>query len=170
MTAPNQDAPSIESLISDLSSTEAIVRQRARHRLVSIGASAVSKVAALAESEDVHVRWECAKTLADIADPSSIATLIQLLEDKDRGITWDAALGLIAIGQPAAKPVLQAVIDRTQHFSIVSGAHHVLHAMCKTSWGASLRPVYEALDSPEPSVTAPAEALKALEALEAMGA
>ena len=153
------------SLVTDLSNDKAFVRQKARHALVAVGAAAVPAVTAIATSEDEHVRWECAKTLATIADPSSIETLIKLLEDPKPGTAWDAGLGLIKIGEPAARPVLQAVIDRTSSFSIINGAHHVLNEMSKTEWGSSLSEVYRSLDSAEPAVTAPAAALKALESL-----
>ena len=160
------ETPDIDTLVSNLSSDESIVRQQARHDLVRIGAPATEAIQKLADSDVGHVRWECAKTLAAIGDPASTDTLIKLLEDPDNGTVWDAALGLITIGKPAAKPLLRAVIDRTSHFSIIAGAHHALHEMSENEWGASLKPVYEALHSSEPGASAPVAAAKALDAWE----
>ncbi len=166
MTAPDQEAPSIEFLISELQHSHAMNRQRARHQLKKHGSQAVPQICALASSEDAHVRWECAKTLAAIADPESVDTLLTLLEDDASGASWDAALGLIAIGRPAAKPLLQAIIDRVRHFKIISGAHHVLHEMTKTAWGEPLKAVYVALEKKDPAVAAPPEATKVLAQME----
>lgn len=152
-----------DKLVKQLSSKDMFERMEARAALVEIGSRVVPAVSILADSPYAHVRWECAKALAAIADSSSIDTLIRLLEDADEGTRWDAALGLIAIGQPAVTPVLRAVMNRSVGFAIVSGARHVMHELSQTNWGGFLRPVYEALNSFEATVSGPVAASKALD-------
>ena len=162
----NSDPNDISQLVSDLQSKDGVLRQKARHRLEQIGEPAVAAIASLHNSQQQIARWECAKTLAAIASPASTDTLINLLEDDDTGTAWDAAIGLIAIGKPAAKPVLQAIIDRAKNHGIIVGAHHVMHEMSSTVWGAPLRPVYDALDSSTPGVDGPVKAYEALKEFE----
>ena len=168
MTQESSDNAStpISQLVSDLQSSDGVLRQKARHQLVHIGESAVAAIAALHDSKQKVARWECAKTLAAIASPSSTNTLIDLLEDDDSGTSWDAAMGLIAIGKPAAAPVLKAIIDRAKNHNIVEGAHHVIHEMSKTPWGTSLQPVYKALDSSDAATDAPVKAYEAIKEFE----
>ena len=153
----------IDKLVEQLSSQEMLERIEAREALVGIGPTVIPAVSNLADSPDPHVRWECAKALANIADVSSIDTLIKLLEDSEEGTRWDAALGLIAIGKPAVTPVLRAVISRSVGYTIISGARHVMHELSQTNWGGVLRPVYKALNSSQASVSGPVAASKALE-------
>ena len=157
-----ETSPDIETLVSQLSSQDMVVRMKAREALVDVGRAAVPSVAALAEAEDSHTRWECAKTLAQIADPSSVDVLVRLLEDSDEGTRWDAALGLIAMGQPAVTPVLRAIVHRSVDHTIIAGARHVVHAFCQAKWGEFLRPVYVALSGYQVRESAPVAALQAL--------
>ena len=153
----------IEELVKELSSSEDVQRMSARAALVDLGSAAVPAVSGLAYAADDHTRWECAKTLASIADPSSVDTLIQLLEDADEGTRWDAALGLIAIGKPSVTPLLRAIVHRSKEYTIVGGARHVMHELSKTDWGGFLRPVYEDLNSSVARESAPCAAHNALQ-------
>ncbi len=165
-----QETPSdVSVLISQLSSKDMVERMKARDALVALGKTVVPAVASLAAAQDDHTRWECAKTLAKIADPSSVDTLIQLLEDSEDGTRWDAALGLIAIGKPAVTPLLRAIIHRSIDYSIVAGARHVMHEYVKTGWGGFLRPVYDALNSSHARESAPVAAEQALQGWEYSG-
>ncbi len=166
MTEQDHNIAEIEALVADLASDEAMVRQRARHRLVRAGEHAVPHLCDLARSDDDQIRWECSKALSVIADPRAIDALLFLLEDEGSGAAWGAAIGLIAIGDPAVKPLLRAIIDRAQDFAIIAGAHHVLYELTRNEAWAHLRSVYEALDTHEPAVTAPAEAMRVLREME----
>lgn len=150
-------------LVGQLASEDGLERMKARESLVEIGASAVSAVAEIADAKEGHVRWECAKTLSQIADPSSIDVLTRLLEDSEEGTRWDAALGLIAIGKRSVIPLLHAIIDRSVDYTILLGARHVMHEFSRTEWGTSLQPVYEELNSFHPRESAPGAAYKALQ-------
>ena len=158
----HETSPDIESLVHQLASTDMAARVTAREALVELGSAAVPAVADLSSSSDDHVRWECAKTLAQIADPSSTGTLIQLLEDSEEGTRWDAGLGLIAIGQPAVTPVLRAIIHRSTAYTIIPGARHVVQEFCKAKWGGFLKPVYAALSSHQARESGPVAAAQAL--------
>jgi HEAT repeat protein len=125
-------SPEVGLLVGQLSSKDMFERMKAREALVELGTTAVPAVAALADATDGHVRWECAKTLYEIADPSSVDTLIRLLEDSEEGTRWDAALGLIAIGKPSVAPLLKAIIHRSVDYTIFAGARHVMHEFSKT--------------------------------------
>jgi hypothetical protein len=159
----HESSTDIDLLVSQLSSKDMLQRMNAREALVEMGTPAASAVAALANAKDDHVRWECAKTLSQIADPSSVDTLVVLLEDSEEGTRWDAALGLIAIGQPAVTPLLKAIIHRSTDFTIIPGARHVMHELSETQWGKFLRPVYEDLNSVVAREAAPDAAYKALQ-------
>jgi len=152
----------MEALICQVQDDEAHVREHARVQLIDIGIRAVPAVSVLAKSSRVHVRWECAKILAAIADPDSVPVLVRLLEDSDAGVRWDAAEGLIAIGQPSVTPVLRAIIHRSLAFTIIAAAHHVMHELAKQKWGEFLKPVYEALERQEPAISGPTAAAEAL--------
>lgn len=158
----HETSPDIESLVHQLASTEMSERVTAREALVELGAAAVPAVVELAQSADDHARWECAKTLAKIADPRSIDALIQLLTDSVEGTRWDAGLGLIAIGQPAVTPVLRAIIHGSVEYAIIPGARHVVHEFCKAEWGEFLQPVYKALSGHQARESSPVAATQAL--------
>jgi HEAT repeat protein len=140
-----------------------VMRIRARESLVGIGSEAVPAICRLADARNDAVRWECAKTLSEIADPASIDTLIRLLEDSEDGTRWDAAIGLINIGKRAVVPLLRAIIHRSTDYTIIGGARHVVHEFLKTPWGAPLQPLYEALNSTSARESAPVEAEKAID-------
>lgn len=162
----HETSSDIGLLVGQLSSNDMLQRMKARKSLVELGTTAVPAVAAMVANKDGHARWECAKTLAEIADPNSVDTLLQLLEDSEDGTRWDAALGLIAIGQPAVTPLLRAIIHRSTDYTIISGARHVVHELLKNDWGAFLRPVYEALNSLQARESAPVAAGQALRSWE----
>lgn len=153
----------IDQLVRQLCSGDMSVRMRARQSLVAIGAAAVPAICRLANSNNGRVRWECAKTLSEIADPAAIDTLIDLLEDSDEGTRWDASIGLINIGSEAVAPLLKAIIHRSIDYTIICGARHVIHEFSKTPWGSMLGPLYDALNGYSPRESAPVEAGKALE-------
>jgi len=57
-------------------------------------------------------------------------------------------------------------MDRAMHFTIIAGAHHVVHDLAQKEWGDFLRPIERALKGHEPAVTAPPAAANALQAWE----
>jgi HEAT repeat protein len=142
----------IKSLIADLGSEDGIVRVRARKSLVSIGHAAVGPLVEALTSKREWLRWEAAKTLAQIADPSATQALIGALQDKMFDVRWLAAEGLIHIGNKAIKPLLEAVIKQPDSLWIREGTHHVLHDLPENNLKEPLKPVLHALEDVEPSL------------------
>src|SRR5437588_9016694 len=78
-------------LISGLSSKIGFVRLRARRSLVAAGHSAVALLIDVLGSANEQARWEAAKALSEIGDPSAATALVGALEDEDRDVRWMAA-------------------------------------------------------------------------------
>lgn len=151
-------ASSIRPLISKLGNPHAPDRQRAREDLVAIGEPAVPELIEMLSSPNRLERWEAAKALAEIADPTSAAALVRSLEDDDSDVRWVAAEGLIALGHHALVPLLEAMITRTGSPWILTGAHHILVELRKQKGLREVEPVLEALASPAREVAAPVAA------------
>ena len=154
---PNKDTQEaiINSLITELTCDDVSRCQKARKTLVSIGKPAVVPlVKALADKKE-QVRWEAAKSLGQIADPTAITALLEILEDKDFDIRWLAAEGLIAIGKNGLVPLLETLIKRSDSVWFRNGAHHILSDLARKGFYSILRPVLVALEGPEPSIEVP---------------
>jgi hypothetical protein len=163
-STPNRDTQEaiVNSLITELTCDDVFRCQKARKSLVSIGKPAVAPlVKALADQKE-QVRWEAAKALGQIADPSATTALLEALEDKDFDIRWLAAEGLIAIGKDALVPLLKALIERSDSAWFRNGAHHVLHDLARKGFYDKVRSVLIALEEPESIVEVPVAAELAL--------
>lgn len=158
-SAPSPDAPSgdIQSLVVDLASRDGGVRVAAREALVDIGRPAVGALVRTLTDSRTQLRWEAAKALGGIADPTTAGALALALDDKVFDVRWLAAEGLIAIGREALVPVLRVVIGRAESPLCRSGAHHVLHDLAASDEDIkeTLAPVLAALDGSAPSVEVP---------------
>jgi hypothetical protein len=155
----------IDSLITDLVCDDVILCQKARRQLVVMGHKAVPSLVKALGNKKYWVRWEAAKALAQIGDPTATAALIKALEDKEFDVRWLAAEGLINIGREAVAPLLEALIDNPKSIWLWQGAHHILHDMNRGDLDKVLRPVMKALEDVEPYVEVPVAARKALDTL-----
>jgi HEAT repeat protein len=142
----------INALLAELGSQDGMVRVRARRSLVNVGHAAVRPLIEALDSKQEWVRWEAAKTLAQIGDPSAIQTLIESLHDKKFDIRWLAAEGLIHIGNKAVRPLLKALIEHPDSLWMREGAHHILHDLPENNLKETLKPVLHALEDVEPSL------------------
>jgi HEAT repeat protein len=158
-------AENIVSLMADLACDDIIKCQKARRRLVVIGHRAVPSLVKALGSKKYWVRWEAAKALSQIGDPTATDALIKALEDKQFDIRWLAAEGLISIGQKAVAPLLEALIENSKSIWLQQGAHHILHDMNRGDLDKVLRPVMNALEDVEPYVEVPVSARRALDML-----
>jgi HEAT repeat protein len=159
------DSTTIHSLIADLASKDGRVRERARKSLVAERGRAVSAlIGALADQRE-QVRWEAAKALGCIGDPSSGHGLVRTLEDEDPGVRWLAAEALVAIGLEALVPLLQALIERADSLWLREGAHHVVHNLARKNTKEFLLPLLAALEDIDPSVKVPLAVRVALDGL-----
>jgi HEAT repeat protein len=158
-------AKTIESLIADLECDDVIRCQKARRKLVALGHKAVPYLVKAMGGKKYWTRWEAAKALAQIGDPTATAALIKALEDNEFDIRWLAAEGLINIGQKAVVPLLEALVDNPMSTWLRQGAHHVLHDMNRGDLDEVLQPVMNALEDVEPYIEVPVSARKALDML-----
>jgi sporulation protein YlmC with PRC-barrel domain len=155
---------SVSAMIADLARDVPLVRVSARESLVAIGGPAVPALIEALGDSNKHVRWEAAKALSQIGDPSAAEALVRTLEDELFGVRWLAAEGLIAVRREGLKPLLQALIQRSDSDWLRQGAHHVLHELARTGF-EEVRPVLAALEDIEPSIEVPPVAQTTLDTL-----
>jgi len=161
--------PSVKSLIVALASEDGVVRVKARQQLVAYGGRSIAPLIETLSNENAWVRWEAAKALSQIANPSSVRALLEALSDKTFEVRWLAAEGLIRIGRKAVVPLLETLVEHSDSLSLREGIHHVLYDMNRGNLDNTLRPVLTALEGTEPSLEAPLAARGALNALNKRG-
>jgi HEAT repeat protein len=156
----------IRQQIDELSNGDVLARDRARHILVRIGEPAIRPLIEALASPNEIVRWEAAKALSELADPTAAPALIEALDDQRFAVRWLAADGLIALKVAGAVALLQALMKASwDNVWLREGAHHVFRSQLGAPFGKHLAPVVAALEGVEPSVTVPAAAYQALKAL-----
>jgi hypothetical protein len=152
----------ISSLIAALGNRDGLARHRARTELVERGHESVGELIGALKHPQKKVRWEAAKALVAIADPSATTALAEALTDDDGDVRWLAAEGMIAIGRTSVWPLLQLLTQRGDSVKLRQAAHHVLHTHFDDDLDESLAPVLEALDGPSPETAVPVEAYRVL--------
>ncbi len=100
----------VRNLLGTLSSEKGMERKRARETVVLVGDSAGTQVRSLLGSGDKRLRWEAAKALSAMVDPSSLPALVELLKDQESDLRWLAADGLINLGPRSVAPVLRSLL------------------------------------------------------------
>lgn len=139
----------IESLIYVLSSRDGKLRQAIRNSLVTIGQSAVPYLILALESNNKNVRWEAAKALDEIGDPSAASALVERLKHDYFGIRWIAAEALIKLGKDGIKPLLTELLHNPDLGFLRDGAHHVLYVISQRDLSIqdALTPLVDSLAS-----------------------
>lgn len=160
------DSTNINSLVTQLSSPDKESRVAARESLVEIGGQVVTR-ALVVELLDPRqeVRWEAAKALASIGDPIAALPLLHAMDDEDHDVRWLATEGLIALGKTGLLSVLSGLTRQSRSQQFCAAAHHVLRELKKKFDSKLIASVLAALDGPEPAVSAPVSAFKALQQL-----
>jgi len=153
----------MNKLIEDLNCELVTKCQNARRILVEIGSDAVPILIKALDNKEKWVRWEAIKALGQIADPAATGALINLLDNPEFDMRWMAAEGLIAIGRATIVPLLKTLVERSNSLLLYEGTHHVLHDIRRGDLDEILKPVMEALESSQATVTVPIEAAIALE-------
>ncbi|MBE0642905.1 MAG: HEAT repeat domain-containing protein [Bacteroidetes bacterium] len=128
-TLSTEQRESIPELIKNLASREGLKRQAARFALADMGEPVVDFLAELVEHPKHIYRWECLKTLVQIADPNSVELFLLALEDEDFDVRWLAAEGLIKLGPSSAVPMLEYLMANMTSDAVRDGARHVLKAL-----------------------------------------
>jgi HEAT repeat protein len=152
-------------LIATLGDQDGLARQRARYTLVAIGQPAVPAMVKALTDPNVHRRWEAAKALGAIGDPSATPALVRAMEDQDFGVRWLAAEALIGLQRAGLAPVLQALADHPERLWLREGAHHVCRMLVDHDLHDLVAPLLTALDSVEPVLEAPPAARAVLKML-----
>jgi HEAT repeat protein len=164
------DKEFVPTLVEQLSERDGRVRERARHTLVVIGALALPSLLELAGSSVKQARWEAAKALASISDPSSAAAELKLLSDPESDIRWLAGLGLIRIGPSTLPDVLRTLIDNADSIDLRRSVHHVLGGLAGENpvVKALVAPVLQVLGESDPSGVILARADEALKQIQSL--
>jgi HEAT repeat protein len=163
---PEKQEHNADQFVAVLADKDAMNRQHGREALVNIGSAAVPSLMKALGDKRQHVRWEAAKTLAEISDPAAAKTLVQSIGDEDADVRWVAGEALIALKGDAVKPLLNGLTKSQDSEGLYKSAHHVMHALSQHSdLGLLLVPVLKALDHSEPEIAVPVAAQKVLEDL-----
>lgn len=115
----------MNKFIQALGSDDGMERKKAREFLVVMGKVTIDPLTELLSQPEHIYRWEAVKTLEEIGDPDTIPLFIQALEDDKSDVRWIAAKGLIKLGVKSIKPLLEALIEKSDSVFILAGAHHV---------------------------------------------
>jgi hypothetical protein len=75
--------PAIQGLIMNLSSSDEILRIHSRESLVKMGKPAVPQLVEGLMRGGHWLRWEAAKTLGEIGDPTAAPALVEALKDEE---------------------------------------------------------------------------------------
>lgn len=165
---PQKPGP-VQTLVTDLGSSDWTKREHARLALAKKGASAVDALASALSNGSTQVRWEAAKSLQSIHSPAAAPALVAALEDSSFGVRWIAAESLAGLGRPGAIAVLRTLTHRADSVWLREGAHHVLNSVTNPALQRVVAPVVAALDGIEPALEAPVAAHEALAALRKAG-
>lgn len=153
---------SLEGLVEDLASQNPVIRQEARRKLTVMGRPVIGRLRPLLKSHSEQVRWEAAKTMADIGGPDSANALAETLSDSSRDVRWVATEGLIASHSDALEPMLHELITRSSLVWVREAGIRVLDAALREEHNQFLRPVMKALKDRAPIFGVPIAAYEAL--------
>jgi uncharacterized protein (DUF302 family) len=147
--------PTIQNLIMNLSSSDEILRIHSRESLVKIGKPAVPQLVEALMRGSHWLRWEAAKALGEIGDPTAAPVLVEALKDEEFDVQWLAASGLIKMKTGGIEPLLHALMTEIDLPRIREGAHHVIRELVKGELKEYLTPVLSALEGVEPNIQVP---------------
>ena len=160
-----QRRETIATGVESLASADGVERHGARVQLEQIGAPAVPALLKALQSPNDYARWEAAKALGGIADPSAAPGLVDALRDQRSAIRWLAATALINLGRASLVPLLQGLEGNSDSIWFRDGAHHVLGSLVRDGVADEALPVLEALEDIEPCIEAPIAAYHILQEL-----
>ncbi len=127
----NPEDMEIKQLLEALGSDDGMERKKAREKLVAKGKNMIDFLMELLNNPKHILRWEALKTLEEIDDPLCIPLFIRALEDDEMDVRWIAAEGLIKLGEQSVKPLLKALVDKSESVFVLAGAHHVFYYLKK---------------------------------------
>ncbi|MGE3073392.1 MAG: HEAT repeat domain-containing protein [Dehalococcoidia bacterium] len=142
----------IEQYLRNLGSADGTTRHAARVALVTAGASTVPGLIEALRSQNSEARWEAAKALGELRDPSAAPALVDALTDDRPGVRWLAAEALSQMGRSSLDALLHGLVQHSESAWFREGAHHVLQVLAKGDLREVLAPLLRALDSVEPNI------------------
>jgi HEAT repeat protein len=147
----------LRDLMEALRGEDGMGRKRARETMVLIGDEIAPRMRTLLAEGTKRERWEAAKTLAALVDPSSLDTFIQLLSERESDIRWIAADGLIALGPRVVVPLLKSLLAEPPTRGQAEMSGRVLRKLASENdvLANILAPVLEVMESPDPGVLQP---------------
>jgi len=156
----------IESYLIELEDDDTKVRSVARWQLASLGSEAVPDLIHQLKTDKEHCRWEAAKILGEIGDPSAAKALVEALVDESINVHWAASEALIKYQREAILPLLEGIIRHFDSMRFRQGAFHILHTLERShQLEPEVQEVLDALRDVGPSVSAPWAAERAIEKL-----
>ncbi len=157
----------MNELIEEFRTDDGARRHRARVSLVGMGNVIVPLVNDYLEDNDERVRWEIAKTLEDLKNPSSAPAMVRLLMDEVPGIRWLAAEGLVNLGESGLIPLLKGLQVNFHSTLFREAALHVLRELNRHDLLDEIGlKILKTLEGPAPAVSVPFAATEALRTLE----
>jgi HEAT repeat protein len=126
MTGSPVQQEEIARQISLFRSREGSKRRQARMKLTTMGTPVIPALIECLHDEEESVRWEAARTLRDMPDPSAAEELVNTLPDPVPEVRWLAAEALIEMGENALKPLLRGLLEHFDSVLFRESAHHVL--------------------------------------------
>ncbi len=157
---------SVQENIRTLNSRDVLDRQRAREDLIKAGQPALDSLLHALHDPDDEVRWEAARVLRELKDPSVIPDLIRILRDENFVVRWMASEALVELGRSGLIPLLRALIAHPEPGWLHDGAHHVLRLQAHGKLKPILSPVLAAMDGVECALQVPIAATLAIRKLE----
>ncbi|MCC9602401.1 HEAT repeat domain-containing protein [Stieleria sp. JC731] len=156
------------SLLHQLESQDGVQRTRAREKLISLAGPDVTRaLIGKLLSPRSQVRWEAAKCLLSIADPIAAIPLVHAMDDEDENIRWIASEGVAQLGESGLMALLSGLTRQAPSSVFCRAAHHALRDMEKNGLQREVvRPVIQAIEGFEPTLSTPIAAYKALQSMQ----
>ena len=160
------NASQIKKLISAFELKDGASRQRARQGLVLVGRDVIPFLIDYILDHNDRVRWEVAKTLEELKDPTAASALVMLLGDDVPGIRWLAGEGLINLKDNALIPLLKGLQVNFHSRFFLEGAHHVLRELEREGLlNNKMLEALSALEGAVPTFSVPFAAAEALQSI-----
>lgn len=156
--------PELPQLMAALRSDDGLRRERARRRLVAIGAAVIAPLVRESQHGSRQLRLEATRALAAIGAAETANVLARRFTDTPE-IAWAAAEGLRRMGRVGAIAALEQVVADPSCHSVRVAAQHTLRELQDPAVRPAIVPVVAALNDGEPISQAPVAAYLALASL-----
>ncbi len=122
-TTPSRE---IDALIDGLGESDVEERKIAEFALFAQGAKAIKPLIHALYVDDLALRLEAVRVLADLRLAKAAPALMDALNDADENVRRTAINGLIALKEYALQPILQRIASGLMTAKLQSGLYEVL--------------------------------------------